>query len=84
MTSTNDVGEFDGPRKPNPHQLVWKSEDPWIWYTQCGRYRIMRLVRSDIREDRYSASKRAPEWYVEIGNEGSLQAAQRVCEEHLR
>ena len=84
MTSMTDVGGFDGPRIQNHDELVWRQEDRWSWFSECGRYKIERFVGPDTGTDRYRSLARNPEWYGEVGNEPTLDDAKRVCQEALR
>ena len=77
-------------RDADPPKLVWSQANAWVWITECGRFRIERFVigtHEGIRDDgytwpdRYRVIKRTANWWSEAApSEGSLLAAQQVCE----
>lgn len=70
-------------------KLVWRQLSAWAWESACGTFRIERFIVGEHDgiddfpwPDRYRVLKRTPEWWFEAApSEGSLDAAQRACEE---
>jgi len=79
MTSTSDVGGFDGSRKSDPAKLVWRKVSPWVIETNNGRYRIEKFAVGNVF--RYRILKVLNEWFVELApSEATTDAAKKVVE----